>query len=137
MASIISAGDVFNSRTDIAFDRLTNFVREVDDGLVHNNDLSAYYTHVTDALLRAREKGITFSAKEFHFGAPDALYCGYRINADGYTVDKDNISATSDFLVSVNRTDVRSFFGLVNQCSDFLPRIAELSDSLRPLLKSS
>ena len=134
---LISAGDVFNSRTDTAFDRLTNFVKVVDDGLVHDTDLSAHYTHVRDALLRAREHGITFSAKKFQFGAPDVLYCGYRINADGYTVDKDKIAAISDFPAPVNRTDVRSFFGLVNQCSDFSPRIAELSDPLRPLLKSS
>ena len=125
---LISAGDVFNSRTDTAFDRLTNFVKVVDVGLVHDTDLSAHYTHVRDALLRAREHGITFSAKKFQFGAPDVLYCGYRINADGYTVDKDKIAAISDFPVPVNRTDVRSFFGLVNQCSDFSPRIAELSD---------
>ena len=134
---LISAGDVFNSRTDTAFDRLTNFVKVVDDGLVHDTDLSAHYTHVRDALLRAREHGITFSTKKFQFGAPDVLYCGYRINADGYTVDKDKIAAISDFPAPVNRTDVRSFFGLVNQCSDFSPRIAELSDLLRPLLKSS
>ena len=53
----MSAGDVFNSGTDTAFDRLNNFVKVVDDGLAHGTGLSAHYTHVKDALPRAREHG--------------------------------------------------------------------------------
>ena len=35
-----------------------------------------------------------------------------------------------------NRTDLRSFLGLVNQCSSFLESLSELSTPLRPLLKT-
>ncbi|XP_065182546.1 uncharacterized protein K02A2.6-like [Sycon ciliatum] len=134
---LVSAGDVFNSRTDAVFDRLTNFVKVVDDGLVYDTELTTHFTHVRDALLRARQHGITLSAKKFVFGVPEVDYCGYHINTDGYTVDSDKTAAITDFPVPVNRTDVRSFFGLINQCSDFSPRIAQLSDPLRPLLKST
>ena len=128
---------MFYSRTDAAFDRLTNFVKADDDGLVYDTELTAHFTQVSDALLRARQHGITLNAKKFVFGVPEVDYCGYHINTDGYTVDSDKTAAITDFPVPVNRTDVRSFFRLINQCSDFSPRIEQLSDQLRPLLKST
>ncbi|XP_065190896.1 uncharacterized protein K02A2.6-like [Sycon ciliatum] len=132
-----SAGDEFNCRTDAAFDRLANFVKVVDDGLVHDVDFQDHVTHVRDVLHRAREHHITLSPHKFVFGASEVQFCGFVINADGYAVDGSKTSAIRQFEVPCNRTDLRSFFGLVNQCSDFTPRIAELSEPLRPLLKTS
>ena len=132
-----SAGDEFNSRTDAAFDRLTNFVKVVDDGLVHDVSFADHVTHVRDVLVRAREHGITLNPVKFNFAASEVEYCGYVLNADGYHVDDRKISAIRDFKLPQSRTDLRSFLGLANQCTDFTPQIAALSESLRPLLKTS
>ena len=133
----ISAGDEFNCRTDAAFDRLPNFVKVVDDALIYDDDLADHITHVRDVLLRAREHGITFNPAKFVFAASEVSYCGYVLNSDGYTVDARMTSAIRDFQMPQNLTDLRSFFGLVNQCNDFTPQIAKLSKPLRPLLKTS
>jgi len=134
---LISAGDEFNQRTDAAFDHLDKFVKVVDDGLVHDIDLHEHYDHVRSVLLRAREHGITLSEKKFVFGAAEVDFCGYHISSAGYTVDAGKTNAITDFPLPTTRTDVRSFFGLINQCSHFTPKIAELSDPLRPLLKAN
>ena len=134
---LISAGDEFNRRTDAAFAGIRNLVKVVDDGLVHDDSFQEHYARVRAILVRARENSITLSAKKFIFGVHEVEFCGFSISADSYVVDPAKVSAIQDFPLPSNRTDLRSFFGLVNQCGEFTPRLAEVSAPLRPLLKTS
>ena len=64
---LISAGDMLNSRTGTALDRLTNCVKVVDVRLLHDTELSAYSTHFGDALLRAHRLHLsTYSTSNVH-----------------------------------------------------------------------
>ena len=134
---LISAGDEFNRRTDAAFAGLPNFVKIVDDCLVHDTNLETHLSHVRAVLTRAREHGITLSANKFVFGAESVDFCGYQVSEDGWVVDDAKVSAIADFPIPANRTDLRSFMGLVNQVSEFTPKLAELTAPLRGLLKTS
>eukprot|EP00117_Sycon_ciliatum_P026244 scpid18053/ scgid21591/ Retrovirus-related Pol polyprotein from transposon opus; Protease; Reverse transcriptase; Endonuclease len=136
---LVSAGDEFNRRTDSAFDGLQNFFKIVDDGLVHNVSFDDHLAHVRAVLQRARDHGITLSAKKFTFAASTVEFCGFTVSSDGYTVDPAKTSAIQNFSTPSNHgcADLRSFLGLVNQCSVFTPRLAELAAPLRPLLKTS
>ncbi|XP_065182282.1 uncharacterized protein LOC135812991 [Sycon ciliatum] len=134
---LVSAGDEYNRRTDAAFDRLTHLIKVVDDGLVHDESFSDHVAHVRAVLTRAREHGITLSQKKFVFAAPEVEFCGFHVSSNGYTVPADKTSALQHFNLPTNRTDLRSFLGLVNQCGEFTPRISELAAPLRPLLKTT
>ena len=125
---LISAGDEFNWRTDAAFAELPNFVKIVDDCLVHDTDLETHLSHICAVLTRAREHGITLSAKKFVFGAESVYFCGYQVSEDCWVVDDAKVSAIADFPVPANRTDLRSFMGLVSQVSEFTPKLAELTE---------
>ena len=127
---LVSAGDEFNRRTDSAFDGLQNFFKIVDDGLVHNVSFDDHLVHVRAVLQRARAHGIILSAKKFTFAASTVEFCGFTVSSDGYTVDPAKTSAIQNFSTPSNRTDLRSFLGLVNQCSVFTPRLAELAAPL-------
>ena len=47
------------------------------------------------------------------------------------------VTGIQHFNLPTNRTDLRTFLGLVNQCGEFTPRISELAAPLRPLLKTT
>ena len=134
---LISAGDEFNRRTDAAFSGLRDLIKIVDDALIFDNDLDEHVDHVRAVLQRAREHGITFSRKKFVFAASEVDFCGHVVNGDGFTVDSSKTAALQNFPLPANRTDLRSFLGLVNQFGDFTPSIAEHCNPLRPLLKQS
>ena len=116
---------------------IAEFVKIVDDCLVHDTDLETHLSHVRAVLTRAREHGITLSVKKFVFGAESVDLCGYQVSEDGWVVDDAKVSAIADFPIPANRTDLRSFMGLVNQVSEFTPKLAELNAPLRGLLKTS
>ena len=128
---LISAGDELNRRTDAAFAGLPNFVKIVDHCLVHDTDLETHLSHVRAVLTRAREHGITLSAKKLVFEAESVCFYGYQVSEDGWVVDDAKVSAIADFPIPSNRTDLRSFMCLVNQVSEFTPKLAELTAPLR------
>ena len=134
---LISAGDEFNRRTDAAFSDIERLGKVVDDCLLYDESFLDHYGQVRRTLLCAREHGITLSEKKFEFAVPEVEFCGYRLNSDGWAVDATKTTAIRDFPVPTNRTDLRSFLGLVNQCSEFSPRLSECTSPLRGLLKTS
>ena len=64
---------------------------------------------------------------------PTVSYCGFRLSGSGYTVDDHLVKALIYFLVPVNRKDIRSFCGLVQQFQSFSPRLTELLAPIREL----
>ena len=111
-------------------------VKVVDDCLVHDTSFQEHVRHVRDVLQQARDHGITFSAKKFIFGTRQVPFRGYTVSADGWKLDDSKTAAIRDFPVPQNRTDLRSFLSLVNQCSSFLESLLELFTPLRPFLKT-
>lgn len=61
---------------------------------------------------------------------------GFILSAKGYRVDDAITEAISRFPTPTNRSDLRSFLGLVNQLSASTPAIAALLTPLRPLLST-
>ena len=122
---------------DVAFDGISNFGKVVDDCLTYDSEFASHVQRTREILLRARRHGITFSPKKFVFGQPEVQYCGYVLNQTGWTMEEDKVKAIREFPTPQNKTDIKSFVGLVNQFSEFTPRIAELALPLRNLLKNS
>ncbi|XP_065182117.1 uncharacterized protein K02A2.6-like [Sycon ciliatum] len=136
LQGLISAGDEFNQRTDAAFAGIEQFSKVVDDCLVFTDSFEQHLERTREVLQRARRYGITLSAKKFAFAETEINFCGYVINKSGWKTDQEKTRAITDFEIPANRTDLRSFMGLVNQCSDFSSTIAEHAAPLRGLLKA-
>ena len=63
-------------------------------------------------------------------------FAGFTLSAEGNQVDHFNTNAIAEFPIPSNRTDLQSFFGLVNQLSSCTNAIASLLTPLRPLLST-
>ena len=71
----------------------------MDDSLVFDGQLGDHVSRVCEALTCARDNGITLSAKKFVFAASEIEFCGYHINADGWTMDDTKVSAIRNFSI--------------------------------------
>ena len=63
-------------------------------------------------------------------------FAGFSISSEGHTPDPAMTEAIASFPAPQSLTNLRSFFGLVNQVAPFSEEIAELMEPLRPLLSS-
>ena len=63
-------------------------------------------------------------------------FAGFQLSGDGYRIDPSLTDAISKFPASATRTELWSFFGLVNQLTTSTDKIAHLLAPLRPLLST-
>ena len=134
VTGLISAGDEHNRRGDEVLAGVDNVRKVVEDVLIYDADWATHVQRVRDVLRRCAENGISLHPGKFVFGAPTVSYCGFRLSGSGYAVDDHLVKALTHFPVPVNRTDIRSFCGLVQQFQSFSPRLTELLAPIRALL---
>ena len=63
-------------------------------------------------------------------------FAGFQLSAEGYQIDQTIREAISTYQTPTNRTDLHSFFGLVNQLATSTNFVAALVAPLRPLLST-
>ena len=70
------------------------------------------------------------------FFQTEVTFAGFQLSSNGYQVDRSITDAISNFPAPTSRTELRSFFGLVNQLSASTSTISSLLAPLRPLLST-
>ncbi len=133
---IFSISEHYNRRMDEALAGMQNFRKIVDDVIIFDSNQQEHIVHVRELLRRCQEKGISLNREKFKFCQTTALFAGFILTPDGYTISDDITNAISRFPTPSSRTDLRSFFGLVNQLAASTSNIAEVLAPLRPLLSA-
>ena len=131
---ISSISEHYNRRMDEALIGLSGFRRIVDDIVIYDNDVIQHESRVRKFLQRCSDHKITLNTSKFKYAKPEVQFAGFILSADGYKTDPAITDAIEQFPTPTNRTDLRSFFGLVNQLSACTDTIAPLLAPLRPLL---
>ena len=87
-------------------------------------------------LQRCVDKQISLNLDKCHFFQTEVTFAGFQPSSNGYQVDRSITDAISNFPAPTSRTELRSFFGLVNQLSASTSTISSLLAPLRPLLST-
>ena len=132
---LASTGDYFCIYTDRALAGLDLF-KLVDDILIEAETLPELIRKVKTVLDRCREVGILVSKRKFQMGTA-VPFAGHIISGDGIKIDPKMTESLRNFPVPKNVSDVRSFLGLANQFTQFLPDLAHATLHIRQLLKKS
>ena len=133
---ISSISEHYDRRMAEAFTGLTGFRRVVDDIIIYDSDEHQHASHVRQFLQRCVDKHISLNLGKCKFNQTEVTFAGFTLSAQGYSVDHSITDAISQFPAPTNRTDLRSFFGLVNQISSTTNVVAPLLIPLRPLLST-
>ena len=121
---------------DEAFSGLKNYRKVVGDVLIFDCDFDSHITRVRQFLKCCEELQISLKKEKFKFACTSVNFAGYEISQAGYKLDVSLIEGISNFPTPQNVTDLRSFFGLVNQLSGSSKSIVTCLAPLRPLLST-
>ena len=130
----VSTGDSFSYRGDIAIDGLP-VAKVVDDMGMGKPTLKGLVDLVCQTLERCAKHGLTVSKQKSKLCAKSIKFVGYQISHNSIKADPKKLDAIAKFPVPENRTDLRSFMGLVNQLGRFSSQVSEAAGPLRELLK--
>jgi len=129
----LSSGDGYNRRLDDILAHFERLVRCVDDSLLHDDDdkLREHWWRVIEFLEVAGNAGVVLNSDKFQFAQETVDFAGFRITANTVEPLPKYLDAIREYPTPTNITDIRSFFGLVNQVSHY----AQLRDLMEPFRK--
>ena len=124
----VSSGDGYNRR----FDAVTaDFIRKercVDDTVHYDENLPDHWWRTIDFLTLIGQAGIILNPEKFQFAQRDVEFAGFRISDASIEPLPKYLDAIRDFPTPTCTTDIRSWFGLVNQVTNY----AQLRDTMAP-----
>ena len=124
----LSSGDGYNRRFQAILSGFPRMERCVDDTVFYDKDLSQHWWRTIDFLSRVGSAGVVLNPDKFQFARKEVDFAGFRISKNDIKPLPRYIDAIRSFPVPTTTTDVRSWFGLVNQVSNY----AQLRDVMRP-----
>ena len=127
----LSSGDGYSKRFDDISAHILRMVRCVDDSLIHDTDLEEHWWRVIRFLEVTGRGGIVLNAEKFQFAQNTVDFAGFRITDNTVEPLPKYIDAIREYPTPENITDIRSWFGLVNQVSHY----SQLRDDMEPFRK--
>ena len=127
-----ASGDEFCQATDTIIAGLEGITKLVDDLLIQAPDEVTLYKRVRALLERAREHGMTLSKEKIQWGRR-VKFAGFLVTDEGVKPDPEKVEKIKKWPAPKNIHELRSFLGLANQFGSFMPDLAHLTATLRPL----
>ena len=133
---LCSATDAYTKRFDDALSDFPCKHKCVDDTLLHDSSIEKSFWYTYDFLELCVRRGITLKPEKFMFCRREVEFVGFHIGWEAYKPTEDRLSAIRNFTLPTqpNITDIRSWFGFVNQLAPFLAT-APIMAPFRDLLK--
>ena len=89
----------------------------VDDSLLYEDDIETNFYRTCDFLEKGAHGGCTFNPKKFEFAERVVTFLGFSVTDTGIKPTPAFIDSILSFPPPQNITDVRSWYGAINQIS--------------------
>ena len=129
----VSSGDAYNRRFDDITKHIVRLLRCIDDSLMYddNTDYETHWWRVIEFLEVCANSGVMCNREKFQFSQPRVEFAGFRISEDTVEPLPKYLDAIRGYPTPKNISDIRSWFGLVNQVSHY----GHLRDMMEPFRK--
>ena len=129
---VSSAPAVFQHTMENLFKNIPGVCVYLDDVLITGKTATEHLNNLSEVLAKMQSVGIRLNKKKCHFMLPEVEYLGHKITSRGLHPSEEKVRALKNAPKPTNVTQLKSFLGLVNYYSKFLPN---LSTILAPLYK--
>ena len=129
----IAAGDGYNQRYDHLISSIPRKTKCVDDVVLWDETIEEQWWRTIDYLILLGQNGIILNPLKFQFCQKEVEFAGFLITWNDVRPLPKYLNAICDFPRPTNISEVRSWFGLVNQVSHYA-KLSELMAPFRHLL---
>ena len=110
-----ASGDAYTKRFDVITKDFNRVSRCVDDSLLYDTSIEDAFWHTCDYLKHCSDNGIVFNEEKFIFAKQKCEFAGFELTSDGFRPPTKILEAIKNFPTPKCPTDIRSWFGLINQ----------------------
>ncbi len=131
----LSSGDGYNRRFEAILSDFDRKERCVDDTCHYDDleDLEAHWWRTIDLLSTCGAAGVVFNPEKFQFAQVDVEFAGFEVSEDRILPLSRYIEAIRSFPTPTSTTDIRSWFGLINQVANYA-QLRDMLELFRPFL---
>ena len=131
----MASGDGYNQRYDNIIANVPRKTKCVDDVIQWDDDesIEEHWWRIIDYLILVGTNGIILNPKKFQFCKREVEFAGFLITQDDVKPLPKYLDAIRNFPRPSNISDIRSWFGLVNQVSHYA-KLTEMMAPFKPLL---
>ena len=130
----ISSGDGYSRRYDEIVADIPHKSKCIDDTVMWSNNITESYHQAVEWLDICGKNGIILNPQKFVFAQDTVEFAGFEISNNSVRPGSKYFEAIRNFPTPKNITDIRSWFGLVNQVS-YAASMTEKMQPFRQLLK--
>ena len=130
----IASGDGYTRRFDEIASDVPNKTKCINDTIMWSDSITAAFHQVVEWLQLCGNNGITLNPSKFVFAQDNVEFAGFEITPTSVRPSRKFLESILDFPTPANITDIRSWFGLVNQVA-YAFAAAERMLPFRALLK--
>ena len=123
-----ASGDGYNRRFEDITSHIARMERCVDDSLLHDTDTETHWWRVIEFIELCGKAGVVLNPEKLQFSQLTVDFAGFRITENTVEPLPKYVDAIKNFPVPESITDMRSWFGLVNQVSHY----AQLREDMEP-----
>ena len=105
----------------------------VDDTIHYDDNLEEHWWRTIDFLTLVGEAGIVLNSDKFQFAQREVNFAGFHISKEHIEPLPKFFDAIRHFPTPLSTTDIRSWFGLVNQVANYA-QLRPFMEPFRPLL---
>ena len=130
----VASGDGYSRRFDESVSDVPDKTKCIDDTLLWATDLETSLHQTIKWLDLCGRSGITLNPEKFIFGADTVEFAGFEVTSGSVWPSQEYLRAIRSFPTPQNITDIRSWFGLINQVA-YAFSMTERMSPFRSLLK--
>lgn len=130
-----SAPELFQRSMYKYFGDINGIMLYFDDILVCAQTKEKQNLILEKVMERARVLNIKFNVKKLQFCVKTVKYIGFLFNEEGMKPDKKRIEAIVNLKKPDNKKELQIVMGMINYVREFIPIMAEISRTLRELLR--
>ena len=131
---INSGPENYQEEIDRVLAGVQNVANISDDIVVHGKDDEQHDKALREVLDRIRQSGMTLNKEKCKFGMDKITFWAHDLSADGIDLAQSKVKAIAEACEPTCESEVRSFLGLAEFCSAYIPYFASIADPLYKLL---
>ena len=119
LQGFLSSGDGYNRRFHAILLEFERKERCVDDTIHYDADLEQHWWRTIDFLRSVGQSDIVLNPDKFQFARKSVNFAGFQISDATIEPLTKYLDAIRDFPSPESTTDIRSWFGLINQVANY------------------
>ena len=124
------SSEIFQRKLLEAISGLSGVICIADDIIIYGSNDAEHDLNMENFLKRCRDTGIKLNKSKMDLKVKSLTFMGHKITEKGLEIDPKKLEAINAFKTPTNVSELKSFLGMINYVSKFVPN---LSSSLYPL----